>query len=60
MRTRHELLDCSDFFGQNYVCACGWWRLTGGWHADLDQRAQFDEHVACWNAAEADLDEVER
>jgi hypothetical protein len=61
MRARHDLLDASTFGGQLFLCACGHWQASGPWGLEVVQKAAagFSEHVALWEAAEAELDEVD-
>jgi hypothetical protein len=59
MRTRHDLLDGSTFARQLFFCACGHFSISCSWQEAAGERGRFEQHVALWEAAEAELDEVD-
>lgn len=58
-RTRHDLIDVSTFDAQRFMCACGHWMIVVPWATASDVDARFADHVATWDAAEAELDAVD-
>jgi len=54
---RHALRDASHFGGQHFFCDCGYWQGDAPWSVDPSWlEAHYEEHVAAWRAAEAELD----